>query len=220
MQVAPYILAAFFAVILGWMYRTHHRKTWDGRAQLLDSCRHLFQEAQLSRSEAGYARLQGMYDGYRIQMTLEEDHLTMRKIPSLWLHVVIEGRRRATTGTLGVLVRPQNTEFYSLSWDWDQAVAPLAGWPEHALYRTQDGTPDLQLIDARVRQLFDDVKTKELIVTPQRVRLTYQAKQADRGEYLLLRAADFNHEPLSPDTVQSLLRHGVGIRQDLEGVPA
>ena len=62
-----------------------------------------------------------------------------------------------------------------------------------------------------------DKKTKELIVTPQRIRLTYQAKQAERGDYLLLRSATFDHDPLPPDTVQALLRHGIGLHQDLEG---
>lgn len=206
--------------LLAWMYRAQQRRTWEARARLLDSCHGLLQEVKPGRSESGFARLEGLFEGYRVQMSLEEDHLTMRKVPSLWLHLVIEGKNQTIPGTLGVLVRPQNTEFYSLSWDWEGTVVPLAGWPEHALYRTRDVTPDLKRIEARVKQLFDDEKTKELILTPQRIRLTYQAKQADRGEYLLLRAADFNDQHLAPETVLALLRHGIGLRQDLEGAAA
>jgi hypothetical protein len=144
----------------------------------------------------------------------------MRKIPSLWLHLSVEGAGSETIGTLDMLMRPQNTEFYSPSWSWDGHVAPLPGWPVHAIYRTQGETPDMQAIDTHVRQLFADDKAKELLLTPQVVRLTYQAKQAERGEYLLLRSTNFDDSPLSSDTVLVLLERAVGIRQDMEGVKA
>lgn len=217
MQLAPYFLSLLFAAVLARMYLTHHRRTLAGRASLLDTCKPLLRSAVPGRNEAGYATLEGLYDGYRVRLTLEEDHLALRKIPSLWLHLLIESDRAGSSGTLGMLVRPQNTEFYSPSWDWEHAVAPPPGWPQHAIYRTRGELPDIARIDMRVKALFEDEKTKELIVTPQRIRLTYQAKQAERGDYLLLRSATFDHDPLPPDTVQALLRHGVGLHQDLEG---
>jgi hypothetical protein len=220
MPFAPYALAALFAAILYWMYRSHHLKTMAGRSRLFDECLPLLQNPALTHSEAGYAQLEGTYEGYRIRLALEEDHLTMRKIPSLWLHLIVESTGVSTEGTLGMLVRPQNTEFYSPLWNWAGTVVPLAGWPEYALYRTQDTPPDLQLIDAHVQKIFSDEKAKELLLMPRAVRLTYQAKQADRGEYLLLRATDFNHEPLSSATVLDLLQRSIGIRRDLEGAIA
>lgn len=218
MHIAAALLATLFIAILWWMYREHHRKTRHGRSRLLDQCLDLLHSPRLTRSEAGYAQLEGRYCGYRVRMSLEEDHLTLRKIPSLWLHLLVEGKGTTTAGTLDMLMRPQNTEFYSPSWDWDGNVTPLPGWPGHALYRTQDEPPDLQVIDPHVRQLFSDDKAKELLLTPRAVRLTYQAKQAERGEYLLLRSANFDHSPLHSDTVRQLLERAVGIRQDLEGV--
>ena len=220
MQIAPYLLSVLFLAVLTWMYMHHHRRTMAGRTGLLDACKPLLRSAMPGRNEAGYATLEGVYEGYRVRLTLEEDHLAMRKIPSLWLHLLIESDMPGTAGTLGMLVRPQNTEFYSPSWDWEEAVAPPAGWPSHAIYRTRGVLPDIARIDARVKQLFDDEKTKELIVTPQRIRLTYQAKQAERGDYLLLRSATFDHDPVSSETVHALLRHGIGLRRDLEGVAA
>ena len=220
MPIFNIVLAILFAAILCWMYRRHHLKTWEGRSRLFDECRGLLQNPRVIRNEAGYAQLEGDFQGYRVRLGLEEDHLTMRKIPSLWLHLVVEGKGNATAGTLDMLMRPQNTEFYSPSWNWDGTVTPLPGWPGHALYRTQDTPPDLQLIDAHVRQLFSDEKAKELLLTPRAVRVTYQAKQAERGEYLLLRAASFDHLPLHSDTVLPLLARAIGIRQDLEGASA
>lgn len=220
MQFAPYLLGVLFLAVLIWMYMHHYRRTMAGRSNLLDTCKPLLRSAISGRNEAGYATLEGLYEGYRVRLTLEEDHLTLRKIPSLWLHLLIESDPPGSRGTLGMLVRPQNTEFYSPSWDWEHAVEAPAGWPQHAIYRTRSELPDIARIDVRVRQLFEDEKTKELVVTPQRIRLTYQAKQAERGDYLLLRSATFDHDPLPPDTVHALLQHGIGLRRDLEGVTA
>lgn len=218
MPIAAVTLSTLFAAILWWMYRTHHHKTRTGRSHLFDDCIDLLESPKLTRNEAGYAKLKGHYRGYSVRMCLEEDHMALRKIPSLWLHLSVEGAGSEAVGTLDMLMRPQNTEFYSPSWNWDGHVLPLPGWPAHAIYRTQGETPDMQAIDAHVRQLFADDKAKELLLTPRVVRLTYQAKQAERGEYLLLRSTNFDDTPLPPDKVLALLERAVGIRQDLEGV--
>jgi hypothetical protein len=220
MSFAPYFLSALFISVLTWMYMHHYRRTMAGRASLLDSCKPLLRNAMVGRNEDGYATLEGLYEGYRVRLTLEEDHLAMRKIPSLWLHLLIESDQPVTVGTLGMLVRPQNTEFYSPSWNWEKAVPPPPGWPQHAIYRTRGVLPDIRRMDAHVRKMFEDEKAKELVVTPRRIRLTYQAKQAERGDYLLLRSATFDHDPLSPETVDAMLRHGIGLCRDLEGVAA
>lgn len=225
MPYASIALSALMMTILWWMYRTHHQKTKAGRSRLLDQCASLLENPNLSCNAAGYAKLEGTYHGFTVRMMLEEDHLGMRKIPSLWLHLLVEspvgeGKDIRTTGTLDMLVRPQNTEFYSPSWDWSDDVQPLPGWPNHAIYRTQGEPPDLQAIDGSVRRLFTDEKAKELLLMPRTVRLTYQAKQAERGEYLLLRAAAFDDLPLQQEGVLGLLEQAVGIRRDLEGVQA
>lgn len=216
MHDMPLVLSLIFAVVLGWMYWRHHRQTWRVRGRLLDECAGLLEQPVFSSNEAGYAVLEGRYSGYSVRLTLEEDHATPRKIPSLWLHVTVEGRNEAR-GTLDMLVRPQNTEFYSPSWHWDGDVQPLPDWPAHALYRTCATPPDLQLIDAPIRRLFADEKAKELLLTPRRLRLTYQAKQADRGEYLILRATSFDAQPLPQGDISALVDQAVQLRSKLEG---
>lgn len=216
MSFMPLSLSLIFTFILWRMYRKNHEQVRAGRSRLLDECAALLEQPKLSLNASGYARLEGEYRGFSVRMTLEEDHAALRKIPSLWLHLVVEGRA-AAVGTLDMLMRPQNTEFYSPSWDWNGQVAPLPGWPDHAIYRTQDAPPDLQKIDAPVRHLFADEKAKELLLMPRSVRLTYQAKQAERGEYLLLRATAFDDSPLPQDSVHGLLEQAIGIRRHLEG---
>lgn len=210
---------SMLAVLCG-MYLYQYRKTKRGRAGLLNECASLLETPKLTCSEAGYAELSGFYHGFTVRMTLEEDHAVMRKIPSLWLHLVVQKKTASVHGSLDVLVRPQGTECYSPGWDWDGDVVPLPKWPEHAVYRTRGTPPDLQVIDAFVQHLFADAKAKELLFLPRLTRLTYQAKQAVRGEYLILRAAVFDDHPLPRESVKTLLEHVVNMRQQLEALSA
>jgi len=214
------IASLMCAVTLGWIYRSQHTATREARSRLLDTCAGLLEKPRRSQSAAGFARLQGACEGYAVSMVLEEDHAAMRKIPSLWLHVSVVGGSEPATGTIDILSRPRNTEFFSPSWDWDGRVAALPGWPEDAVYRTADNAPDLQAIDLDVKQLFADERMKELLVTPQGVRLTYQAKQAQRSEYLLLRSVVFDEEPLPVRQVEDLLRQALQIRKNVEAAGA
>lgn len=217
MSYAPYGMALLFAFLLWRMYAGNHQRVIAGRAQLLEKCHALLGQPVPGSGGAGYATLSGRRDELKIDLRLEEDHLAMRKIPVLWLHLTIEDPKPMTDGMLDILVRPQNTESYSPGWDWNVAVKPLPGWPSHARYVSKTAPPDLAAIDREVVQLFSDEHVKELIITPRRIRLTWLARQADRGEYLLLRAIHFDSTPIPAETVSSLLGQLLEIRQRLKG---
>ena len=57
---------------------------------------------------------------------------------------------------------------------------------------------------------------KELLVTPNMLRLTYMVKQAERGEYLIMRNAVYESSPISKEFVEELLQQAVSIRQTIE----
>ena len=78
-------------------------------------------------------------------------------------------------------------------------------------------TPELQAIDADVRTIFADQKVKELLITPDAVRLTYLIRQADRGNYLLLRSVQFDDEPIDSDQIAALTRQLQRLQQNLIG---
>lgn len=198
-----------------WFFRRLEARH-AARAGLLDGCSDLLDSPCRSTSAAGFANLKGRWLGYDVRLSLEEDHATLRKVPSLWLHVSVGGRAVARAGWLDILLRPQNTEFYSPSWDWDGRLEALPGWPEEAIYRTTQSPADLRAIDGEVKRLFADERAKELVVTPRGVRITYQAKQANKGDYLLLRSAVFDETPLPRGQVQELLLQALQIRRNLE----
>lgn len=82
----------------------------------------------------------------------------------------------------------------------------LSGWPQHAHYMSKDKIPNLSQIDAGVRTLFADERTKELVLTPDSMRLTYLIRHAGRGHYLLLRSVDFDPSPIDSDEIAALSR--------------
>ena len=63
---------------------------------------------------------------------------------------------------------------------------------------------------------FDDVRTKELLVTPRGLRLVYQASQAERAEYLVLRQAKFAAIGLDVALVSNLLDRLIALAADLD----
>lgn len=217
MNIWLLVFCLVFAYVLLAMYRRAHSQVLNARRLLLDDCRCLLQNPVLSVDPAGFAKMEGHYSGYGVSFTLEPDNVVMRKLPSLWLHVSVSGKAIDGLGTLDILARPQNVEFYSPAWHWNGGVVGLPGWPQHANYSTKDHPPDLSRMDAVVQAVFTDERSKELLVTPQRVRVTYQAKQADRGEYLLMRSARFDAEPISSDLVRKLLDRALELRLSLEG---
>ena len=75
---------------------------------------------------------------------------------------------------------------------------------------------DIALLAAHVPALFADEKMKELLIMPNMVRLTYMAKQADRGEYLIMRNAVYSEMPIDKTIVESLIKQAIEIRQTLE----
>ena len=204
------------ALALAWLQQRRQSTTRAARGRLLDACAGLVEAPRRSANPAGFDRVDGGYRGYAVRLELEEDVSGLRKLPSLWLHLSLAGHALRGRPTLDILARPRNTEFYSPSGEWDMRVSPRPGWPEDALYRTAGTAPDVAAIDGDVRRLFADGRMKELVVTPRRVRLTYQAKEARRGDYQLLRAAVFDDEPLPVETVSALLRAALRVRRHLE----
>jgi hypothetical protein len=118
-------------------------------------------------------------------------------------------------------VRPQGVEFYSPSYDFHQHLRIPEGWPQNALLSTLPGaaTPSLDQLTPHI-EAFDDPKTKELVVTPRGIRLVYQAAQAERADYLVLRHATFTRPRVDPALVRALLDRLIAIATALDAIPA
>ena len=99
-------------------------------------------------------------------------------------------------------------------WGGNLTITP--NWPQHAIIKYLHKPIDMRILEHIVPKLFSDLKMKELLIMPELVRLTYMAKQADRGEYLIMRNAVYDNSPIDKNTVEALIKQAIEIRQTLE----
>ena len=188
------------------------------RVELFADSLALFDTARVTQDGAHFPVLEGRYRGFPIRLEPVLDDIGVRKVPSLWLKTTLLVAN-PDRGVLDFLVRPQGIEVYSPSHDLERRLPIPPEWPQHAILCTDAAgrTPDLARLTPHIRA-FDDPRTKELLVTPRGIRLVYQAAQARRGDYLVLRKARFADARLDPILVRGLLDRVIAIAADLDTV--
>lgn len=210
-------LAAVLVAILVLMYRRDRRRLRDSRAAMYEDCAYLFDDVRIVQDDVNFPVLTGRYRGFGIKLEPIADYMAFRKIPSLWLLATVYGDI-PWKGAFDFLVRPQNVEFWSPAWQMETQLPLPPGWPEFAIGRS-DGRgepPPIEKLQPH-GTLFKDEKAKELLITPKGVRIVYQADQAERAHYMVLRQLVFEHFRLDPGLVVKLLDRAISIHEDLAG---
>jgi len=210
-------LAAGLVAILVYMYRRDRRRLRDSRAAMYGDCAQLFEDLRVIQDDVNFPILTGRYRGFAVKLEPIADYLAFRKIPSLWLQATVYCDN-PNRGAFDFLIRPQNVEFWSPAWKMEAALPAPPGWPEFAIARTDDpdDPPPLDRLQPH-GVLFEDEKVKELLVTPKGVRIVYQADQAQRAHYMVLRQLVFENFRLAPELVSRLLDRAISIHEDLAG---
>ena len=208
-------LAMVFCAVLGYMQVSERARVRAQRRALFDSCRHSFDDVAIAQDGINYPVLDGRYRGFEVKVEGIVDHVAFRKLPQLL--VVVTLRAPAPCGVVvDVLARPQNTEFYA---PWSRLayeVRPGERWPAHVVARTDSAEPlpFLDVLDRRM-PMFDDLKMKELLITPRGVRLVYQLREGGRGPYLLLRQSVFEEVRFDAQLAERLLQALIALHEDL-----
>jgi hypothetical protein len=204
-------LCAVFIPALWLIYRGARARQVAARAAYFDDCRALFEDCRIVTHGTDFPVLEGSRGGHRFRLEPIVDHMTVRKLPSLWLRVSLLGDL-PVPGAVDFLARPQNTEFYSPSASLPHSLRIPAGWPQHAMLRTDIDDPSLPLdLLAPHMRIFDDPKAKELLVTPRGVRIVYQASQGQRAYDLVLRQPEFGDPRLPPNLALQLLDEATAV---------
>ena len=213
-----YLLVCVIAAMAIWLYKVYQRDSAKAKTNQLhpfNDCIPVLQEVKLINQESGFPKLYGRYGEFDVVLELVADTLAVRKLPPLWLLVAIKGRV-LTKGSLDIVVRPQNNEFYSPAWEWSGHLQTPENWPAHSLIKYQNEPASLEVLNDFVPLLFSDERYKELLVLPNILRITYLAKQAERGEYMLMRNSLFDAKPLERELVKSIIIKAIYIREALE----
>ena len=213
------ILVSIAILLMGlWLIRQYlqdQRIIQNAKAHLFDEVLAILDGGKLKQEGKDFPQVSGGFLGYEVKLSLIEDTVAVRKIPPLWLLITIQGKT-AIQGSFDLIVRPSNNEFYSPAWQWNGNLQVPSHWPQHSVIKYQDSLVDIAKIDALVPKLFRDERAKELLITPSVLRITYMAKQAERGEYLIMRNSVFSGEAISVEVVEKVLKQAIEIRQLLE----
>lgn len=201
------ILALGVAAILclTWRYRRDRERQRKVRGGFFANCRALLELSEVTQDDVHFPVLTGRYDGLDVRLEPIVDDMTVRKLPSLWLKVSLIAPVRYA-GAFDLLIRPRGTEFYSPAFDLPSEIRLPSGWPADAVIRSDDpaGMPPAETV-AQHLHLFEDARMKELLIAPRGVRLIYQADQAERSKYAVLRQSEFSEGRLAPDLARRLL---------------
>jgi hypothetical protein len=211
------VLAASLALIglLIVMQRRNRRSLKQHRAGLFTASYGALETYRITQAGIDYPEMQATYRGHAFHVDVVVDTLTIRKLPVLWLRVSLLAPLPGIA-TLDILVRSQNVEFYSPSADLPHRLEPRAGWPADAMVRTDNRgrLPDLSVLDRHI-DIFNEPRTKELLVTPKGVRIVCMVDQARRAEYLVLRQAEFDNPQVTADLLRDLMDRAIALHQDL-----
>ncbi len=164
---------------------------------------------------AGVESWRGTRNGEDIQVRTIVDTLATRKLPALWLSITVNELVKIDA-TFDMMARPNSATTFSNFELLPHNVKVPAGFPEFAAVRTDktDARLPLDVIQAHLG-IFNNSKAKELLITPNGVRIVVLAAEADRARYGVFRQADFSDFQLDGATVEKLVAACSLIRQDI-----
>ena len=213
----PLIATAAAGLALWLTYRlaraTHDRKA--ARAAYFDALVPLFDRVQRQVAPTGLARMTGHRGALAFDLQALPDSLTFRKLSALWVMVSLP-EPLPVPATLDIMARPSGAEPFSHFARLKQAVPRPDFLPEGTVIHSDNAAalPPEGLI-SRHAAVFADPKVKELLISPQGLRLVFLAEEADRGRYLIFRDAEMALTPLPAARIAPLLETLAALRDDL-----
>jgi hypothetical protein len=173
---------------------------------MFDLCTPLMAEPKLVARHGDFPVLTGQFQSHQFALEAFPDTIGYRKIPSLWMQVTL-ATKLPVNGTVDILARAQNIEFFSPSYELDVALPIPASWPQPMQFRanTQNHGLDIVRIETNVAKLFADNRIKELLITERGLRVIYQLAQAEKSRYLVFRMAEFEEMTVNPDFLRELM---------------
>ena len=150
--------------------------------------------------------LKGRYRAEQFTLEAFPDTLGYRKFPTLWMQVTLAATL-PINGTVDILARAQNIEFFSPASELDIALPIPASWPQPIQFRanTDNHGLDIAPIETNVATLFADNRIKELLFTARGLRVIYQLSQAEKSRYLVFRMAEFEEMMVNAEFLRELL---------------
>jgi hypothetical protein len=215
-SVAAAALAVLVTVHLVLRWRRAQRKRAGAAEHFYAAVRGMFEAARLEDTGAvGLPRLCGRFAQYHVQVQPVVDTLALRRLPVLWLLVTLQDAL-PLRARLDLMMRSAGPTTFS-NFDLLPVTLPTpAGFPDHAMLRTDDRAHVIATEVLRPHVgLFADPRAKELLLTPNGVRIVWMLAEADRARYGVFRQADFGDVSLQPELLRALLARLIAVRTSI-----
>jgi hypothetical protein len=164
----------------------------------------------------GSQRLDGQYQNNPVQIQTIKDTLATRKLPSLWLMVTLPAKL-PVTAKLDMMLRSAGPTSFSNFDFLTHHIRKPSGFPEQSDLRSDAETGYAELgIVAKHLSFFGNPRAKELLITPQGLRLVILLAEAERGRYVVLREANFTEVQIDADLAISMIETLLALKTALE----
>lgn len=213
------LLGGAISVLL-LLARREARTGAAARHSILDPSLNVLDGPKAEIDACGFPKMEGKFKGRTFRVSLIPDTLTFRRLPQLWLDVTMRRNMPMIGGSVAILVRQSGADYYSLTDQLHDRLAPPENFPDVCLIKGEG--PGARLILDRiapyVATLLRDPKFKEIAITPRGIRIMRQLSEGKRGDHLILRQIVFEGARLEPDELEPIIQSVLKIESDLLNV--
>ena len=198
---------------LAWLARASRNRAKAALAAEVASIRTAIADAvDISDGTVGVVTWVGSWNERHVQVRTIFDTLATRKLPARWLSVSVT-EPVAVPATFDMMMRPGSPTTFS-NFDHLQHTLPKApGFPAEAVLRTDLRAARFpQNLIASHLEIFAEGRAKELLITPNGVRIVWLLAEAERARYGVFRQAAFGGATLDPALIERLLTSASGLR--------
>jgi hypothetical protein len=184
------VVASVAGLVGAWWWQRRAQRGYAARrAVIFDDCRGLFGAADVVHPGSDYPLLRGEHSGRRVVLQPVLDHVGYRKVPSLWLIITVD-QPSGLEGSVDILFRPANIEFYSSIDSLPERIHLPVDWPAHHLARVGPfgWKPPLSAMRDALGEAGESPDLKELVLSPRGLRLVVRICDVERSHYMVLRA--------------------------------
>jgi hypothetical protein len=206
-------IALALVLHLAWHARAGRNRAMAARAAEAAGIRTIIPDAvDIADGTVGVITWVGSWNGRRVQLRTIVDTLATRKLPARWLSVTIT-EPIAVPATFDMMMRPGSPTTFS-NFDHLQHTLPKApGFPAEAVLRTDLRAARFpQNLIASHLEIFTEGRAKELLITPNGVRIVWLLAEAERARYGVFRQAAFGGTRLDPALIERLLTSASALR--------
>lgn len=220
MTIMSWIAAALLVALglhLWFLWRRSRKTSARYLSDLSAAIASAIEDARLEpAATVGVETFTGRHDGRRVQVRTIVDTLAVRKLPAMWLSVTVT-EPVAVDATYDMMMRPNAPTTFSNFDRLPHRLPKPAGFPAEAILRSDragGAGRRLAALGARL-DLFAHPAAKELLITPNGVRIVWLVAEADRARYGVFRQAVFDGATIDPDLVRHLCDAAADIRDAL-----